>query len=429
MRHRGRRTEGTGGREQPARWACWVAPGDLPAPLRAYLSLVVAGWAVATLVAAALAPLRARDLVVAAVLLGCATLSVEATRRLDEPAGVMARDVMTVWTLPAALLLPPVYALLSALPITVLTQLRVRRAPVYRRVFSVAALGLAAGTASLVADLGGPSLHRAVTDGGQIGLLVALGVSAAAAVAALAVNFLLVGTAVVAADPEASWPALLKEQQGFLPEAAEVGTGLLVALAAARVPAAAGLALPAAVALQRSLLHHQLRAAARTDGKTGLLNAVTWEREAAGRLAEARRTGAAVAVLLLDVDRFKTVNDSYGHLVGDQVLAAVAAALTEDAREYDLVGRVGGEEFALLLPHTDVYAAQAAAERLRAKIGSLGVPLPSGLAVRITVSVGLAVLDPRFADVTEFLAAADGALYRAKAAGRNRVRLSALDPA
>ena len=125
-------------------------------------------------------------------------------------------------------------------------------------------------------------------------------------------------------------------------------------------------ALPPVIWLQRSLMHQQLAAAARTDPKTGLLNAIAWQREADGEVARALRAGTPLALLLVDVDHFKRVNDNHGHLIGDEVLRALTTELRQQVRESDVVGRFGGEEFTVLLPRTDDAGAYGIAERLRA---------------------------------------------------------------
>src|SRR5262249_5796448 len=128
-------------------------------------------------------------------------------------------------------------------------------------------------------------------------------------------------------------------------------------------------------------------------------------------------------------DHFKAVNDAYGHLAGDKALRAVARTLTVFVRDYDLVGRFGGEEFALLLPQTKALDAYRIAERIRAYIGSLPIEVatdPDGDPVKVTVSVGVAALGARWdtgsgSQLTDLLAAADSALYQAKQEGRDRV--------
>ncbi len=133
---------------------------------------------------------------------------------------------------------------------------------------------------------------------------------------------------------------------------AELCLGVLVAFAATRSTFVLLYALPLLILLQRSLRHAQLVSASRTDAKPGLLNAATWQREAARELTRAARKHTPVAVAMLDIDHFKKVNDTYGHLAGDAVMAAIAAATRALLRDYDIIGRFGGEEFAILLPHT-----------------------------------------------------------------------------
>jgi diguanylate cyclase (GGDEF)-like protein len=173
-------------------------------------------------------------------------------------------------------------------------------------------------------------------------------------------------------------------------------------------------------------MHSQLVAEARVDSKTGLLNAATWERESTAEINRAMRTHSPLAVALLDIDHFKAVNDTHGHLAGDKVLRAVSDALGGLLRTYDLAGRFGGEEFVVLLPQTGEADARQIAERLRAHIGSLSVPVtdaPDAASISVTVSIGLATLDVGRREITELLAAADAALYYAKETGRDRVRV------
>jgi diguanylate cyclase (GGDEF)-like protein len=184
------------------------------------------------------------------------------------------------------------------------------------------------------------------------------------------------------------------------------------------------IALPLTTLLQRSFRHAQLLNDARADAKTGLLNAATWEREAEAEVARAVRTSSPLAVALLDLDRFKQINDTYGHLVGDEVLRGIADEMTGVLRKYDLAGRFGGEEFVMLLPQTRAVDALRIAERVRAHIARLPIVSPGGEPVAVTVSIGVAALDAGSnRELTELLAAADAALYRAKASGRDQVQM------
>jgi diguanylate cyclase (GGDEF)-like protein len=156
---------------------------------------------------------------------------------------------------------------------------------------------------------------------------------------------------------------------------------------------------------------------ARTDALTALPNRRQFFRAAEAALAEARGSGRPLALLALDVDHFKRINDQGGHQLGDTVLREVAQCCRADLRETDLAARIGGEEFALLLPGSDLTQAQQLAERLRGAIAKLQLP------AAVTVSIGCAELTPAMGTVDALLARADEALYAAKDAGRNRVSI------
>ncbi len=159
---------------------------------------------------------------------------------------------------------------------------------------------------------------------------------------------------------------------------------------------------------------------ARRDPLTGVPNRRAFDDEVVREVARALRARTPLSALLLDVDRFKEVNDAHGHPAGDAVLAAVAARAGAALRAGDLLARVGGEEFGILLPGADLAAAVEAAERIRARIA--GEPLGArGRALAITVSIGCAVLLPGEEDGRGLLARADAKLYEAKRAGRDRV--------
>ncbi len=200
--------------------------------------------------------------------------------------------------------------------------------------------------------------------------------------------------------------------------------GALVAYSVAGNVFLAPVALPVVALLQRSLRHAQLLNDSRTDPKTGLLNARTWEHEATAEVARAVRARIPLAVAVLDIDWFKRVNDTYGHLFGDEALKEIARCLPGVLREYDSAGRFGGEEFVLLLPYTRAVDAFRIADRVRDHISGLSLRTPDSQTVQITVSVGVAALDAgSHRELSELLAAADAALYRAKRDGRNQVQM------
>lgn len=166
----------------------------------------------------------------------------------------------------------------------------------------------------------------------------------------------------------------------------------------------------------------QLEELARTDPLTELPNRREFFEAMERELVRIRRTGAPASIVLFDLDEFKQVNDTHGHAAGDAVLVAVGAVFASFARASDAVGRLGGEEFALLLHHTDLDAAEQAAERIRGEVASLALAY-EGNEIRVTTSCGVAMLRPDDADVSEALKRADRALYRAKSTGRDRVEV------
>jgi diguanylate cyclase (GGDEF)-like protein len=162
-----------------------------------------------------------------------------------------------------------------------------------------------------------------------------------------------------------------------------------------------------------------LAVASRRDALTALPNRRAFEEELARETARAARSGAHLSVVALDVDRFKAVNDERGHAAGDAVLRAVAARAAAAIRAGDLLARVGGEEFAILLPAADLPRAAEAAERIRAALAALPVDA-AGHSVPITASFGCAALAPGESG-DALVARADARLYEAKRTGRNRV--------
>ncbi|MTW09163.1 diguanylate cyclase [Pseudoduganella eburnea] len=164
----------------------------------------------------------------------------------------------------------------------------------------------------------------------------------------------------------------------------------------------------------------ELTRLATTDSLTGVANRRHFLERGRQELERAARYRLPMALLLLDIDHFKQVNDNFGHPAGDRLLQVVAQACQSSARHVDLAGRLGGEEFALLMPETGAIAANLAAERLRRAIAAIA-PAQSGVLQPITASFGVATLNPGDTSLDALLARADAALYRAKHGGRNRV--------
>lgn len=162
----------------------------------------------------------------------------------------------------------------------------------------------------------------------------------------------------------------------------------------------------------------QLERQAMSDTLTGLPNRRAFELEADRMVARARRSKGSITIGIADIDYFKRVNDQHGHPIGDEVLSAVSAVLSQSARSSDFVARIGGEEFGLLFPDATPDTALAVAERMRHAIEGFPVMTSSGVQLRITISIGLA---PFAGSLSDALSRADKALYGAKSKGRNRI--------
>ncbi len=164
--------------------------------------------------------------------------------------------------------------------------------------------------------------------------------------------------------------------------------------------------------------NRMLAALSRTDGLSGLLNRISWEQIVYTEMARCRRSRSPAALLMLDIDRFKEINDQHGHPAGDEVIRSVAGIVSGTVRASDVSGRYGGEEFAVVLPDTDGPGAIVIAERIRRRIES--ATLGQSAALRCTVSIGIAEARPDADDAGDWISRADRALYAAKRLGRNR---------
>ena len=406
------------------KWAWW----QLDWPLKSYVGALTLAFVALTCFAASQTAWHASDLRKFALLLGCGLVSVAATPRTAYHMGGVTRDFLTVWVLPIAVVLPPVYAMVTPIPLFVLTQWLVSRGLIYRRVFTVAVTGLSYGAASLVFHAFPDSFAGPAVGTGAHALTWALAVAICEVIGGRG-NHFMIAAAVKISNPAVRLADVSFSREAIQSDVAELDLSVLISVVVAVNPVLAVLGVPTVLLVRRFMMHAQLLAAARVDTKTGLLNASTWEQEAEIEIARAIRTGSPLAVALVDIDHFKTVNDTYGHLVGDKALRAVTDGLQSQLRAYDLAGRFGGEEFAVLLPHAREADALSIAERLRVHVASLSIPVrdddESGPRVQVTISVGVAALDGAARELTDLLAAADAALYHAKETGRNKTHVSA----
>jgi diguanylate cyclase (GGDEF)-like protein len=405
-------------------WQVW----SLTEPLRSFVVIVPILAVVAAGVTISGTTYHARELGIFCALVGCGIITIEVTGRAvaREPQGTIIRDLLTVWYLAIAIALPPAYALLAPVPLAAFRLWRMQRTHVYRRVFSNATLSLAYGAAAFLMR----ALPASVSQHGPrtgARLLGWVGAVALCGVVAWVINNALLIIAMRLSDPEARLLKLIASREGILADAVELCLAVSATLMVALNPLLVALVVPSMAMYRRYLMHAQLVSQSRTDGKTGLLNAAAWEREAAAEVSRSVRTRTPLAVAILDLDKFKLVNDTYGHMCGDEVLKEVARCLRGVLREYDQAGRFGGEEFAVLLPQTRAVDAFRVAERLRAAVAALSIPdstAKDGTCIPVTISIGVAAMDAGSRrELPELLAAADAALYRAKSAGRDQVQM------
>jgi len=356
-----------------------------------------------------------------------ASRQVELRRRLLVPGDSSHVDVSSVWTVAGAMVLPIGLAASLAALIYLHAWLRSWRhvdgAQSYRGIYSAAAVVLTCIGVSATLHLNDMRLTG----------LGAVSVVVTAIALFMVLDRGLVGLALAVSGHVTKPTALLGS---WADNAFEFATLVLGAVTAASVlygPWFAVMILPAVFLLQYRALIKQLVAAATIDTKTELLNASAWRVLAQRELERAQRAGGTpTTVLVIDMDRFKLVNDMYGHLAGDTALKAVAESLADELRGYDAVGRFGGEEFVALLPGVGPRMAANVGERIRQRIASLAVsvePRTGGTAhVRLTASIGAASANAHASSsastLDDLLRAADGALYAAKGDGRNAVRVA-----
>jgi diguanylate cyclase (GGDEF)-like protein len=409
----------------PRRWRLWSERTSVIAYI---LAVDIAAAALATGIIAAI-PVGFDDLFRFGLLAGGALVHREAVHQIESlreraTSNGLLTNLTSLWIFAAALSVPlPLVFAMTAL-VYLHSWYRGHFNRLYRKVFSAATMVLAPTAAVAILQLGQPTEYPIIPHGPP-GLVV---VVCAAAVYWL-VSVVLVLGAVMMSDPLQPVRQALGDPNEQVVVAASLALAVALAVMLTWEPWLIPVLVVAVFPLHRALLLPHFQQAARTDSKTGLLTAAFWREEADREIERARRLADPLGVLMLDLDHFKSFNDRMGHLVGDQLLRAVADELRSQTRPYDLVGRFGGEEFVILLPGVGTAQVEPIADRIRERISQLRVLVdgPHNCPVTvdgISVSIGAAVRPNDGDDVEALVLAADGALLAAKAAGRDCVQLA-----
>jgi diguanylate cyclase (GGDEF)-like protein len=412
---------------KPARQIIGERGSLLTVPVRAIwfqLLIVFAAVGIVSMSAAAMAT-TVTQWVTLAVLVACAVVHNELARGIErgrrEASGPGHVDLCSVWLFAGALLLPlPLVGLLLVL-VYGHYQWRSTFIALHRRIFSVSVLVLSALAAQQVlgliggpGHLFGPSVSTTVAV-----ILLALAVYTGVDVALIAARVHLYGA------PGVTVRKVFGDPSKHMLEISTLFYGSLLAFAVGYSPALVVLAFPPVLMLHRSVLLKQVEEKASKDAKTGLFNSEGWHTRASRERSRAARANEGFGLLMVDLDHFKKVNDTYGHVAGDAVLKAVADAITGEVRDYDSVGRFGGEEFVVLLPGMSEDDGVGVAERIRHAVTQLVVEAPvegrTTIIRNLSASIGVSTFPEAGDDIEPLLLAADAALYQAKNSGRNRV--------
>ncbi|WP_439382696.1 diguanylate cyclase [Amycolatopsis lexingtonensis] len=397
--------------------------------------LVVDALALVVVVAtAALVPITAQSMLWCGLILAGEVVHLEAAQRIERIRELAAdgrphMHLQSIWIFAGLLLLPPPLATLVIVVSYAHSWVRVyqRRGVIHRKVFSGATVILACFAAGAVLWAGTGHLAPYVPHLDGFGGMTAL---LASGLVYFGLNYVLVILAILMSNPGKPPRQAFGNPSDVLIVLAAVGVGCGIALVMTVRPWLLPVLMVTPVALHIGLLLPQFQAAARTDSKTALLAPEFWVQLARNELARAAELSSTAGVLMIDIDHFKAIDDGNGHLAGDEVLRAVAAAIQGSVRGGDYVGRFGGDEFVVLLPGTTGTEIVAIADRIRTAIARIEVAVPvirpgkpeviSGL----TASIGAAVYPETATDYTILLQAADDAVFEAKAAGRDHVVLA-----
>jgi diguanylate cyclase (GGDEF)-like protein len=409
------------------RWRLWA----LPRPALAYVLVTDAVAVFVTVMASLHVSISRTEWVWFAVLTVASLLHLEAARSIERRRELAAEgapytNLKSLWVFTGVLLLP--LPLVVALVLIAYTYCWVRvygRSVAHRKTFSAATFILASAGASAVLRAGGLDIAPRVPTGPWSLVIVV-----AAAATWWLVNYAMVVGAILLSSPETTARRALGDLSDQLVVAAALGLGVAVGALEASNPWVVPILMVTVLALHRDLLLPQFQRAARTDDKTGLAAPTFWASVVSAELRRAQLTAGNVGVLMLDVDNFSNINNTYGHPAGDQALQAVVKVVRTEIRRGDLAARWGGDEIAVVLPGTTPAELLSAGERIRLRLSHTPVTITNARTGKnlildgITVSMGAAVYPDSGMDVDRLVLAADAALLDAKEAGRNQIRLA-----
>ncbi|WUH83464.1 GGDEF domain-containing protein [Amycolatopsis sp. NBC_00355] len=407
----------------PRNWALWRRRPRVVAFFLASEAIAVAVIAVLLTRSPGLIP---RDWINFGILAAGATIHIQLTQRQEERRRNRKKtvliDLTAVWTFSAALILPAPLILLVIAVIRTQHWFIARR-PAHNFIFSSITHGLAGVLAHLTYTSLGPHLLGL----GWGDFLYEFGAIVLTGAIYEAIQIVYVGGALaLGMSSEPTVRNVLGSPADNMLEAITIGLGAVTAILLAVVPPMVAVMAVVTVVFNRLAELDQLQNDVRTDPKTGILNMRGWSETAERALERTARSGDQLALLMVDLDHFKWINDTYGHPAGDDVLRTVAQTLDEVTRPSDSVGRFGGEEFLILLPDIDEEATHDAAERIRIAIAKLHIVTtdkrgdPATIADR-TTSIGVARYPRHGETLDRLLQAADAAVYRAKESGRDQV--------
>jgi diguanylate cyclase (GGDEF)-like protein len=354
-----------------------------------------------------------------------AARSIERRRELAVD-GTPYTNLKSLWVFTGVLLLP--LPLVIALVVIAYTYCWVRvyeQFVVHRKIFSAATFILASTGAAAVLRAGGLEIAPRVPTGPWSLVIVV-----AAAATWWLINYAMVVGAILLSTPDTTARRALGDLSDQLVVAAALGLGIAVGALEASNPWVVPVLMVTVLALHRDLLLPQFQRAARTDDKTGLAAPTFWADVVNAELRRAQLIGGNVGVLMMDVDNFSEINNTYGHPAGDQALQAVVRVVRTEIRRGDLAARWGGDELAVVLPGTSAAELESAGERIRLRLAHTPVTITNAktgttlVLEGITVSMGGAVYPESGVDVDRLVLAADAALLEAKEAGRNQIRLA-----